>query len=199
VHLLFSLSRCALCGERASSALGCCELCAKSLFHVQVRDNELALGHYEGALRKAVQALKYRHTTRLAHLFGRTLATAVGEQGWSIELVCAVPLHLGRRMGRGYNQAEMIAKVVARELKAPYRAVLKRTRATRKQVLLTPIERADNLADAFSASSLEGERVLLVDDVTTSGATATECTLTLLQAGASHVYLAVVASARPER
>jgi ComF family protein len=199
MHALFRLSRCVLCQARPSSALGCCESCAHSLFRPSLKDNELALGDYDGSLRKAVQALKYRQVTRLAELFGCRVAAEVNRAGWQPALITAVPLHLSRRLRRGYNQAEMIARAAARELGLPYRAVLSRTRATKKQILLSPGARADNVADAFKAKALEGERVLLIDDVTTSGATLTECSLALLAAGASRVYLAVVARADSAR
>lgn len=198
-RLFYRLSRCALCRRQAGSALGCCEGCAKTLFRVQRGEDAFVLGPYEGSLRKAVQALKYRQVTRLAGLFGGVMARELKGQGWPLDMVCPVPLHYGRKLSRGYNQAALIAKVVAREAKLPYKPVLKRSRATKRQILLDPEARAGNVAGAFVAKGLQGERVLLVDDVITSGATVTECTLALLQGGASRVYLAAVASAQPSR
>ena len=196
MHLLYGLARCPVCRARPSTALGCCAACSGELFELTVVGTTLALGVYEGGLERAVRALKFHHTTRLAGLFGTRLAEAVTGEGWRVHLVCAVPLHASRRRERGYNQAELVAKEAARCLGKPYKSLLKRTRATGQQARLEAGEREENVAGAFSASPVRGARVLLVDDVVTSGATTTECSLALLEAGASYVYVAAVARAR---
>lgn len=198
-HWVFLLMRCPLCRRRASSALGCCADCAKELFQPSSSADQLALGEYQGRLKQAVQALKFHHVTRLSRLFGKALAQAVRQQAWQVDLVCAVPLHLTRRLGRGYNQAAMIAKITARELAVPYRPVLYRRRPTRQQAKLGAVARQSNVAEAFGCRALNGERVLLIDDVITSGATITECSLALFDAGAHRVQVAAVALAKAVR
>ncbi len=194
-EFFYGLARCPVCRARPSSALGCCAACAEALFKPTVNGTTLALGMYEGGLERAVRALKFHHTTRLAKLFGKRLAEAVTNEGWRVHTVCAVPLHASRRRERGYNQAELVAKETARCLGRPYKPLLKRVRATGQQARLSAGERGENVSGAFSASPCKGARVLLVDDVVTSGATTTECGLALLDAGASYVYVAAVASA----
>ena len=194
-EFFYGLSRCPVCRTRPSSALGCCAACGEALFEPTVSGTTLALGAYEGGLERAVRALKFHHTTRLAKLFGARLAEAVTLEGWRVHVVCAVPLHASRRLERGYNQAELVAKETARCLGRPYKPLLKRVRATGQQARLAAGERGENVSDAFSASPCRGARVLLVDDVVTSGATTTECSLALLDAGVSFVYVAAVARA----
>lgn len=105
-----------------------------------------------------------------------------------IEMIVPVPIHWSRACRRGFNQSELIAKALPQE-RLSTRA-LRRLRATRPQVGLTPEERRTNLTGAFKAHpGVTGRSVLLVDDVITSGGTARECARTLLNAGATSVAL----------
>lgn len=194
--LLYSLSRCPVCKVRSSSAKGCCAACAAELFAPHVEGFALSLGVYEGKLKRAVGAFKFRNVTRLGALFGDELAEVVQEAGWSVDLVCPMPLHVSRRLERGYNQSALVSKRTAKRLGVPHRHALTRVRATKQQARLGGSERQGNVEGAFRAPPLRGERVLIVDDVMTSGATLTECSLALLEAGAGQVYIAVVARAR---
>ena len=133
----------------------------------------------------------------LAEALRSTLSEFPGD--W---LVVPVPLHPARRRSRGYNQAELIARVALRHLRdsrlqlAP--KVLVRTRFTESQTGFTREQRRQNLRGAFAVPRrvhLRGRRVLLVDDVLTTGATADECSRILLGAGAEQVLVATVARA----
>ena len=165
------------------------------MFQPRIDDYILVLGGYHGKLAEAVKALKFRHASRLARLFGRTLAREVARHGWRIDVVCPVPLHLSRRWQRGYNQSMLIASALAQALERPCQPYLSRPKRTRQQARLTGHARHVNVAGAFQARRLAGEQVLLVDDVITSGATITESSLALLSAGASRVFVAAVAQA----
>ncbi len=191
--LFASLTRCPVCRQRPSSLRGCCAECASAMFQPQLEPTHLSLGVYGGRLEQAVKALKFRHATRLATLFAERLAEEVRRARWPVDAVCPVPLHLTRRLDRGYNQTALIAKPLAKALNCRYLPVLKRHKRTRQQARLGASERQGNVAGAFSAKPLHGERVLLVDDVMTSGATTVECSLALLEAGAAAVYTAAVA------
>jgi len=137
--------------------------------------------------------LKFRHTTRLAGLFASEMARAVDQQGWKIDLVCAVPLHWTRLLQRGYNQSGLIAKALAQNLTCPYEQVLSRSKRTKQQAKLAKLERQNNVKNAFKAAPLKHQQVLLVDDVVTSGATIQTCAEALLKAGARSVKLIAVA------
>ena len=190
---LFALSRCPVCRERASTAQGCCEVCRAELFKVRADADSVSLGVYRGKLERAVRAFKFYHATRLGELFACELAKAVRVQGWRVDLVCAVPLHPLRYLQRGYNQSAVVAKLLARRLGVPYCPLLKRTRMTQQQAKLSRAERFDNVSGAFRSRAASCKRVLLVDDVVTTGATTAACKEVLLKAGASSVKVAAVA------
>lgn len=155
------------------------------------------LGWYEGTLRQAVQRFKYHGAVHLDRPLGRLLATSLEQARTSFrpDLLIAVPLCRQRLRERTYNQSLLLARELGRHwrLPAPSRQ-LRRVRPTPPQQGLTARERRRNLKGAFAlAEPLDGERVLLVDDVMTTGATARECGATLLAGGASAVAVAVLA------
>ncbi|WP_054651915.1 ComF family protein [Salidesulfovibrio brasiliensis] len=111
-----------------------------------------------------------------------------------------VPLHGSRLRWRGFNQSLMLAGDVGKRLGLPVaREGLARTRRTRPQTELAPRDRRENIRGAFSMDNgLKGKRVLLVDDVLTTGATLDECSRTLRRYGATGVEVMVVAVAHPD-
>ena len=136
-----------------------------------------AVAYHEGVIRDAVLALKYRRQRRVAEPLGDLLAVWLRDAGWPVDVIIPVPLHENRRKGRGFNQAGLIARRCARRLGAPCFSDLLRARETPPQVGLTAVERRANVAGAFNlshrtpSSTLTGKRVVLVDDVTTTGST----------------------------
>ena len=113
-------------------------------------------------------------------------------------IVCSVPLYFYRRWNRGFNQAEEIARKMAKTMGKEYLALLKRTRSTKKQALITSkIERLANVKGAFKGMhcDLTGYHIYLVDDVMRTGATMTECAKVLRKMGADKIYATVVAVA----
>ena len=160
------------------------------------------LGPYADPLRGVIRELKYRRRDTMRARIGRLLAQAVAarQDDPPLDLVLSVPMHWRRRLARGCDHARALATAVAAELKLPLGDELIRVRHTPPQVHLSRTRRIENVRGAFAvrrAGSIGGARVLLVDDVTTTGATANEAARTLLGAGASCVALAVVAKAEP--
>lgn len=157
-----------------------------------------AAGPYRGALKKSLLHLKYRGRSRLAAALGRMafekcVASGPLDAGAA---VVPVPLHWRRRRARGYNQAELVAKAVAREAQRPLSRVLKKVRHRPPQAGLSAGGRRRNAAGAYRVrlpQDLTGKRLLLVDDVFTTGATAEACARALLQAGAEAVDVLTVA------
>jgi ComF family protein len=116
----------------------------------------------------------------------------------TFDVVAPVPLHWRRRWQRGFNQSELLARAVARRYGLPVLDVLRRKRATPTQAGLSNARRRSNVAGAFTVrGAVSGRRILLVDDVMTTGATAAACAAALKRAGARHV--AVLALARVDR
>ncbi len=162
-----------------------------------------ALGLYEGHLREAVHRFKYRGDMDFDRPLGRLLALTLASdlRDFAPQLILPVPLHRDRLAGRTYNQALLLARVLGRALEIPVpSSLLLRHRSTPSQQGLDATERQRNLRGAFGLGrSLEGERVLLLDDVMTTGATARECARVLLAGGASEVAVAVLGRARRHR
>lgn len=151
---------------------------------------------FAGAARRALLEAKFRGVTTLLPPLARVAAEAVPPD-WRLSLVVPVPLHRARQRTRGYNQAGIAAEVVAGCLGVPYRGeALRRTRATAPQATLDAARRALNVVAAFAASGVVGERVLVVDDITTTGATLDACARALLDAGAGAVF--ALAAARED-
>lgn len=154
-----------------------------------------ALYPYVGPWRQAVQALKYRRDRGLALLFARLAHEHLQRLSWPISCVVPIPLDPRRQRQRGYNQVDLWARRLAHYLGWPYcPQLLQRHRATASQVGLSRQARWANVREAFRASpQVYGRRVLLVDDVLTTGATLNEATQALLRAGAVAVYGFVLA------
>lgn len=151
------------------------------------------LGPYAGPWLRLVHAMKFAGGVRLADTFGGKLAARCLRWSWRPDLVCHVPASPARLAERGYDQAERLARTAAAGLGAEHAAALARSGAAAKQATLSRPARALNADGAFRSRRLPGRRVLLVDDVLTTGATAAACTRALLDAGAAEVRTAVVA------
>lgn len=146
---------------------------------------------YGGPAGGLVRNLKYRGVSRLAEPMGRQMVRALeGLQPAHIDCVTPVPMHVRRVRKRGVNQALLLAREVADGLQLPLEEALVRTRNTLQQARLDDAKRLHNLDGAFAvAGNMAGKRVLLVDDVCTTGATANACAEALLKEGASAVLL----------
>jgi ComF family protein len=162
------------------------------------------LGPYDGAIRQAVLKIKHAHYEPLAGGLGEQLATYIQRRNFAEppELVAPVPMFWLQRLWRGTNAAETVAASLARVLGLPIAAnLLVCRRWLKRQSMLKTDERRRNVRHAFRASwryDIRKARILLIDDVLTTGATAHEAARALLQAGAAAVYVAAVARSRHE-
>lgn len=148
-------------------------------------------GDHQGILQSAVRALKYYNARNLAVPLGERLTQVVTQQDWTFDMIVPVPMHTSRLRQRGYNQAEEIAQVVAQMTQKPCipKAII-RQRATQSQVGLNQRERQQNLVDAFVADPelVAEKRLLLIDDVLTTGTTLSMCAQAALEQGAAELY-----------
>ena len=199
---------CSICGERVLSSyattdddgLRRCPICRRI---DRPFDRAVAYGSYEGALRELIHLLKYNGVRPAARVLGRMLAESLTALELAFEqetvLVIPVPLFKAKRRQREFNQAELIARAALQLAGSRFRLatdILQRTRDTHSQIGLTSHQRRENLRGAFAvarAQEVTGREVLLVDDVYTTGTTATECARVLRKAGASRVWVATVA------
>ena len=151
----------------------------------------------DGPARRLVHRLKYSDRVELARPMGEWMARAGAELLAEADVVTPMPLHRLRLWSRRFNQAAALAREVARVARKPYEsALLERVTATRSQVGLTRRQRAENVQKAFRAARgapVQGRRIVLVDDVLTSGATANAASRALLRAGAAQVDILVFA------
>lgn len=195
------LRRCGRCGQFVGLELlvgaGCWE-CRGRRFSFAAA---VAAVPYGEVAREMMHRFKYRGEDYLARLMGALMAEVARGERLDVlcEVVVGVPLHWRRRLGRGYDQAAMLAGEVARGLGLPGASgAVVRRRHTAAQSGLTPAERRRNVLGAFGVVRQEAVRqrtVLLVDDVMTTGATADACGRALLEAGARRVFVLTFARA----
>jgi ComF family protein len=207
---------CPICGDQvgqhAATARGCAE-CRSQSFRFE---RAVAPFRYEGRIRELILQLKYGRRPSLAYALGDFLADFLAQGGLSrdVDVLVPVPLHWRRRSARGFNQSRLLAIEIGQRFGLPVVAgVLCRRRSTRSQTTYSRGQRRTNVRGAFviagSAAdtnpfrrwltrlrrrpSLKGQRVLLIDDVLTTGSTASECARVLREAGASRVLVATLA------
>src|SRR5262249_42480107 len=181
---------CELCGDplptwrMLSVPLARCPRCRRASRPI---DRARAIGLYDGALRSIVHALKYEGRRSLAKPLGAMMRIRCGDVLSAADLAVPVPLHPSRRRERGFNQAEDLARHVG----LPIAAALRRVRRTTPQADLPAGRRHGNVKGAFAAGTdfqrIPGRVVVLIDDVSTTGATLDACALVLKESGAREV------------
>jgi len=164
-------------------------------------DEAVAAGRYEGKLRELLLRFKLGRQRELSRLLAGLMISAIERRALlgGEEVVAAVPLHWWRSFRRGFNQSILLGRDIASHFRLPFLGGrLVRRRNTADQTGLMPAARARNVKGAFGVrhpAELSGKSVLLVDDILTTGATASECARALKRAGARKVKVAVVARA----
>jgi competence protein ComFC len=170
-------------------ASGRCALCRSGL---RGFDAAYSFGAYEGVLRQLIHLYKYGRVKTLAWPLSGLLAQAMPRDE-AFDATVPVPLYWRRRLQRGFNQAELLARGLSRRTGIPVVKALGRLRPTPAQAGLSNSARRQNVSQAFRARNVQGKRILLIDDVMTTGATAASCAAALKQAGARRVSLLTVA------
>lgn len=167
-----------------------CGDCAGCPWHL---DQNRSVVRYNDFAREIVSLFKYRGRERLAHPLGRMMFDSIVGHDPPPDLITYVPLHPSRLKERGFNQAELLARVISSRLNRPLVPLLKRIRPTGPQSLKSRRERlvslrgAFALADRASVGKIAGTRVLIVDDVYTTGSTLEECARILKEGGVKRV------------
>ena len=194
---------CQRCGLEVGPHVDPVAGCARCRGERYAFERVVHLGRYDGELRRCVLRMKNGAESPLAAAVARWLLHECGDQlrALKADVVVPIPMHWSRRAWRGSNSADTLAEEIARGLSLPCAPwLVRRRRRTRPQTELSPTRRRQNMRGAFSVRrhrDLAGARVLVVDDVMTTGSTCSACARTLKRGGASWVGSAVVARAEP--
>jgi len=189
----------AIVAEHAGAQLPLCRLCRENTFAF---DRARSFGVYDTALHNAILLMKYEELTRLGHWFAERLAELIAREPdvFRADVVVPVPLHPARQRERGYNQAELIARPLAKRLGIKQGSyLLMRTRPRPARLVLSRKEHWESVRGAYATRKglrVDKLRVLLVDDVMTTGATLDACSRALKRAGAASVVGLTVARVR---
>jgi len=186
---------CPECGKISEKARYCPKCRSKS--ETSLAGIIIAANYDSVPVKEMIHHLKYLGLTEISAMLGELTFSKVAAYFKPEEsVIVPVPLHRKKENKRGFNQSRLIAAYLEGRLAMPMADVLIRTRDTKPQVELRRGERLTNVKDSFicqSGAGLEGKTVLLIDDVTTTGATLTECAKVLKEAGAKRIWGVVVA------
>lgn len=198
---------CEKCGKPLASSFNLVQhpLCRQCRTMKRYFISARAVGTYEGVLKKAIWLFKYEGKTGLQDALGSLMIDRINQLGWAnkvdplsikregIDIIIPVPLHKAKLKSRGYNQSDILATFISKKMNIPIsRNNLKRIKATITQASLRRKERIKNIHNAFCVQQPEkfsGKRILLIDDVFTTGATSNECSRILKQAGSSDIFI----------
>ena len=206
-ELLFP-GKCVLCGRKLQRGeLDLCGDCreipgySQRKLNFQFLDSFAAVWYYEGYVRKSLLRYKFRNQRSYAAAYGRAVAMMLlREYPEGFDLITWVPVSRLRKLRRGYDQVELLAKAVCSELGTTPGHCLKKIRHNPPQSGIRSFaERRANVLGAYTVmepEAIRGKRILLLDDIVTTGATAGECARVLLTAGAAQVHCAAVAASR---
>lgn len=192
---------CAKCSEPFEGEITgtfTCANCAHRTIHF---DAAVAAYRSRGIVRQIIHDFKYGRQIHLRHLVARWLAGALDDprlRGRRFDVIIPVPLHPARKRERGFNQASLLAELLNAQISIQSKPLLERIRYTTTQTALDRTERMENLHNAFRLrknANVRGLRVLLIDDVLTTGSTLSECARILKGAGATSVHAATAARA----
>ena len=212
VNALLFPPKCVLCGELLSrDELDLCRNCRENAPECSAKgvklpfvDSWLALWHYEDSVRHSLLRYKFYGKRHYALSYGRLLAMKLHrEREGEFDLITWVPISRRRKLRRGYDQVALLAQRVCAELGMEPVKCLKKTRHNRAQsgIVGQAHRRANVLGvyDVVNKEQIQGKRILLLDDIITTGATVGECARVLLTAGAKEVHCAAVAAANHDK
>lgn len=200
--------KCVLCAkllEKDETDL--CRHCRETVAEYAGHKNKLSflaqwtgLWYYKDDVRSSILRFKFGHRRSYARCYGRLLAMKLEKEGWAdTELLTWVPISRRRKFRRGYDQVELIANAAARELNCELVPTLRKIRHTKPQSTMgDAAHRRANVLGAYTVIDpdvVRGKQILILDDIVTTGATASECARVLLTAGAKEVKLATLAVA----
>lgn len=187
-------TRCDACGGPMDSILDVCTSCMKEDERPWAK--AYALFQMRGYGQQLIHQYKYNNRVELAKPFGYLAADLIRNEMSPVDLMVPMPLHWTRYLSRGYNQAELLVRVIASVTGIPWEMSLRRRRMTRQQARLSREERRKNIKGVFSVKKgaiCRSRTILLVDDVLTTGSTLTSAAKMLMDSGAANVNVLILA------
>ncbi len=188
---------CAHCGRKVIAPENYCSTCKGILTAL---DGCRSYFNYEKPISTLIKRLKYGNARYLIEYFTDTLSVLYAKNYYNADYITFVPMTEKAKRRRGYNQSELLAKSLSEKIGVPTLECLAKVKETKRQVTLRRSERFKNLIEAFRVAdkkAVKGKTLVIVDDVTTTGATAQALAERLKKAGALKVYLLTVASRPP--
>ena|ERR1041385_1459789 len=192
---------CQKCSQPFEGSITSTFTCANCAHRTIYFDAAVSAYRGRGIVREMIHEFKYGRQIHLRHLVARWLKAALDDERIResrFDIIVPVPLHAARQRERGFNQAGLLAALLSAQTSIPSKPVLERIRYTTTQTALDRSERIENLHNAFRLrknADVRGLRVLLIDDVLTTGSTLSECARVLKRAGALSVHAATAARA----
>lgn len=192
---------CARCSEPFDGAIDGEFHCANCAQREIYFDAAVSAYRSRGIVRKILLDFKYGRQIHLRHLVGRWLLAALNDKRLreqTFDVIVPVPLHPARERQRSFNQAELLGEILSATMSIKQMSILQRMRFTTTQTAFDRAERMENLRDSFRlrrGANVQGLRVLLVDDVLTTGSTLSECARVLKRARAASIFAITAARA----
>lgn len=172
--------------EKCSRPIENGELCSMCMQKNYCFDKNYSLLVYDELMHDLIVQFKFKNHPAIGRGLGKIMAQKFD---MNADFIIPVPIHKMRRRNRGFNQAEILAKEISKRTGIPLRLdILKRIKNTRAQWRLNPHERANNLKGAFASKNVDGKKIILIDDIFTTGSTINECAQVLKTAGADKVF-----------
>jgi competence protein ComFC len=192
---------CQTCSEPFEGSISSVFTCANCAHRTIYFEAAVAAYRGRGVVREIIHEFKYARQIHLRHLVARWVRAALDDErlrDCHFNIIVPVPLHPARQRERGFNQACLLAELLSAQTSIPCKPLLERIRYTTTQTALDRSERMENLHNAFRLrknADVRGLRVLLIDDVLTTGSTLSECARVLKRGGAISIYAATAARA----
>lgn len=186
--------KCICC--KAEEYIGICDECLKKIKRVETQDKILTYGFYGGNLKKLILQMKYNKSFTAAKILSGLLIDLIEENNIKADIICYVPMSKSSKVKRGFNQCEVLAENISREIGIPLSKALIKVKNTREQKTLSKEERMKNIQGAFGVRDnlgINDRSIILIDDVVTTGATIIECEKILKKYGANKITILTIA------
>ena len=186
--------KCMVCDE--AGFIGICPSCKSRINKAKNEGSILSYGFYGGILKSLILKFKYESNYNVGYLLANFLIEIIKESEIDIDIICYIPMSRKAERKRGFNQCKLIANEIGYNLNIPVSNCIKKVKHTKEQKKLTKEERIKNLIGAFEVKSnedIKNKRVLLIDDVMTTGATIGECTKILKKSGVKEIIVLTIA------